>query len=272
MPTGPKPQDESLAQRVLGSSVRSGFGAQFLAAAFERLRYVGPVRSRIPRYEVLGTTELAEMSPSGQNLMRVLAGSGPTQQTAIRALNRWLDGGFQVLKHIRLRKLDRGGTVRALVADDSTGQRNINLAATGSGISQLVPVVVQTVLTPQRGCLIVEQPEVHLHPRAQTTLADLFIERSAKGVQYIIETHSEHLLLRIRRRVAEGKIKPEAVRVFCVEKKEGWTEVRPLELGRNGHFVKWPKDFFEDGYEEAMALAQASAALDRRKSDSRSDS
>jgi predicted ATPase len=103
-----------------------------------------------------------------------------------------------------------------------------------------------------------------LHPAAQTALADLFIEQSKRGAQYLIETHSEHLLLRIRRRVAEGRIKAEDVRIFAVEKWSGQTKVSRLMLGTNGHFINWPKGFFDEGYEEAMALAKASARSKKR--------
>jgi predicted ATPase len=156
-----------------------------------------------------------------------------------------------------------------LVAKDPSGKKNINLAATGMGISQIVPVVVQSLLTPKNGCLIVEQPEVHLHPAAQTTLADLFLEQAQKGRQFLIETHSEHLILRIRRRVAEGRVRPESIRIFFVEKPAGWTEIHQLSLKETGHFTEWPSGFFEEGYEEALALASAGVA--RRKSEQRSD-
>lgn len=234
--------------------------AHGLQHVFELVRYVGPVRERIPRYAMSGATAASELGPSGQNLMRVLAATRrlpDRRKRLLDVLSNWLDRRFKLLEHLRLRKLDRAGTVRALVGTDRESGKTVNLAGTGSGVSQIVPVVVQTVMTPPNGCLIVEQPEVHLHPAAQTVLADLFIDNLTHGRQYIIETHSEHLLLRLRRRMAERLIKPDAVRVLAVEKKEGWTSIRQLEVGENGHFKDWPDGFFEEGYQEALALAQA---------------
>jgi predicted ATPase len=127
----------------------------------------------------------------------------------------------------------------------------------GCGISQLVPVIVHTVLTPESGCLLVEQPEIHLHPSAQADLADLFIENAKFKRQFFVETHSEHFVLRLRRRIAEGRIKPERVKIFFVEKIGGITRVRSLNLKSDGHFVEWPKGFFEEGYKEALAIAEA---------------
>jgi predicted ATPase len=105
--------------------------------------------------------------------------------------------------------------------------------------------------------LLVEQPEIHLHPAAQADLADLFIDALGQERQFIVETHSEHLVLRIRRRIAEGKLDPSRVRIFFVELRAGKTRVRQLALDDNGHFEKWPKGFFDEGYQEAMAIAEA---------------
>lgn len=258
-PGGPVP-DEKTVNRVISFCTFSFLAAQLLSRTFERLSYVGPVREKIPRYGVLGTMPYSEIGPSGQNLMRVLSRRGPTGKKAklpIEALNYWLYKRFRMLKNVHSWPLDRGGTVRALIADDCEGRKKINLAATGSGISQLVPIVVQTVLASRSGCLIVEQPEIHLHPATQTVLGDLFYENAERGAQYIVETHSEHMILRLRRRVAEGKLKPEDLRIFLVEKKQKQTKFRALELSSNGHFVEWPEGFLEEAYQEALAIVEA---------------
>ena len=161
------------------------------------------------------------------------------------------------MKRIELRDIDRAGTVKTLIADDPRGSKKINLASMGCGISQLVPVIVQTVLLPQSGCLLVEQPEIHLHPSAQANLADLFIGNITGKRQFVVETHSEHFVLRLRRRIAEGRVKPERIGIFFVGKRRGQTRIQKLELKPNGHFEKWPTGFFEEGFEEALAIAEA---------------
>ena len=90
----------------------------------------------------------------------------------------------------------------------------------------------------------------------------LFIHdfKKRKHRQYIIETHSEHLVLRIRRRVAEGVITPDDVAVLFVEKQKQETKVRHLKLNGKGHFDEWPKGFFEEAYQEALAIAMASGS------------
>ena len=258
-----KKQDETpskISKGLLEWYILSRLMAVGYMEVFEGLKYIAPIRERIPRFGVMGTMPSSELSPSGENLMRVLATSESIRvrkKTLIHELNYWLNTRFRLLRNVRMVDVDRAGTLKAIVADDVKGAKGINLAFTGCGISQLVPIIVQTVLMNDSECLLVEQPEIHLHPSAQADLADLFIENAKYNKQFIIETHSEHLLLRLRRRIAEGRIKSENVRVFAVEKKGTNTTIRRLDLKSDGHFEEWPKGFFEEGYKEALAIAEA---------------
>lgn len=259
IPFGPRPRYE-LAAQVERWGFASTIRVQELSELVEKLRYVAPIRERIPRHGIVGTMVYSELTPSGQNLMRVLSSSdiiSTRGKAAIDELNYWLGKKFKLLKNVELIDIDKSGTVKTLIADVPRGSQKINLASMGCGISQLVPVVVQTVLLPKSGCLLVEQPEIHLHPSAQADLADLFIGNMTGKRQFIIETHSEHFVLRLRRRIAEGKINPKRIGIFFVEKQGGLTRIRKLTLKPNGHFEEWPARFFEEGFREAIAIAEA---------------
>jgi hypothetical protein len=258
-PTGPRPRNE-IARDVITWAFNSRAMMTDLSLMFEDLKYIAPIRERIPRYGIMGTMPYSELGPSGQNLMRVLSSPeliGKRRITIMNELDRWLNTRFKLLKNVQMHNVDTGGTIRTLLADDKKGVSNINLASMGCGISQLVPVIVHVVLTPESGCLLVEQPEIHLHPSAQADLADLFIENIKFKRQFLVETHSEHFILRLRRRIAERRIKPERVRIFFVEKTRGLTRIRPLSLTADGHFIDWPKGFLEEGYREALAIVEA---------------
>ncbi|MCW5971166.1 MAG: AAA family ATPase [Blastocatellales bacterium] len=134
----------------------------------------------------------------------------------------------------------------------------------GIGISQVLPVAVGALAT-RSGILAIEQPELHLHPAVQVRLGDLFIESAIgeRGNTLIIETHSEHLLLRIMRRLREtnagrlpeGKlpIKPEHIAVLFVERNRSQTLIREMPLNEQGELVKaWPGGFFEEDLEEML--------------------
>lgn len=256
-PFGNKPEDSEILSRVFESMTGFLLHSQAISHLFQHLHYIGPVRQRIPYYGTLGTMPSSEMGPSGENLLKVLA-HVPSMRSPLKELNSWLGRRFELIANVHVKPIGAGGSILALLGDDLTGRKRINLAATGSGVSQLVPIVVQTALMGRASCVVIEQPELHLHPAAQAVLGDLLLESSSKG-QILVETHSEHVILRIRRRVAEGKIDPRSVSIFLVEKKDRQTSVRRLELDKNGHFLEWPEGFLDEGYREAMALAEANA-------------
>jgi len=135
----------------------------------------------------------------------------------------------------------------------------------GFGVSQVLPVVVECFYAQPHATIIMEQPEIHLHPAVQSQLADLFIEtiRSREGgvdrhVQLVVETHSEHLLRRLQRRIAEGGLKPAEVAMYFCESGDQGSILRPLEVDVLGNIHNWPRDFFGDQMEDIARQAEVS--------------
>lgn len=135
----------------------------------------------------------------------------------------------------------------------------INFADTGFGVSQILPLIVQGLYSEKGSFMIAEQPEIHLNPKQQAELANLFCEVANSDRSVYIETHSEHLLLRVRRLVAEKKISAKDVALYFVEKKGDSSKVREVSILENGHILpsEWPKDFFGDALRDSLALANA---------------
>lgn len=175
----------------------------------------------------------------------------------------WLRDEFGLVEDIVLQQMSTDGqpAMLSLVARDAATGDRINLADAGFGVSQVAPVVTQGFLSRQATALLIEQPEIHLHPRAQAALGSLLVELANSGRQLLVETHSEHLVLRIRRHVAEGKIRPPDVGLFYVERGTRGSTVRALELDAQGMVPDWPKGFFEEDYAEAMQLARAASGV-----------
>jgi len=148
-----------------------------------------------------------------------------------------------------------------LVSEDN--KLDLLPADVGIGISQILPVVVASAGDHDR-LVVIEQPELHVHPRIQAELGDLFIETAVGGPHnYLIETHSEHLILRILRRIREtGESKPHNgvtvtgadVAVYYVSVEGERTRVRKIDIDKKGEFVQpWPDDFFEIDFYERFA-------------------
>jgi hypothetical protein len=120
----------------------------------------------------------------------------------------------------------------------------VNIADVGLGVSQILPVIV-ALLVAQPGQLVyIEQPEIHLHPRAQVALAEIFAEAADRGVRVVVETHSELFLMGIQALVAEDKLDPNAVKLhWFTRQPDGSSRVTSADLDATGAFGDWPEDF-----------------------------
>jgi AAA ATPase domain/Protein of unknown function (DUF3696) len=139
----------------------------------------------------------------------------------------------------------------------------INLAQAGEGLHQALPVVVQQKLheTDDKTSPIldiVEQPELHLHDAVHPPLADLFMAtaRQRRGV-VIVETHSEGLLLRVRRRIAEGTFDPADLAIYFVDSDTSGSYVRSISINNQGELSEWPEGVFLESYREVLKIQQA---------------
>ncbi|WP_165760203.1 AAA family ATPase, partial [Niastella populi] len=149
------------------------------------------------------------------------------------------------------------GPIKDIIHQIVVKQNSLDLDITdvGFGVSQVLPVIIQGFLSKDSSITLIEQPEIHLHPKMQADLADLFIDIAIKQNQkkggsisskyMIIETHSEYLLKRLRRRISEKKISSEQVAIYYVEPQEEnkSAEIRKIDINEKGAF-EWPKDFY----------------------------
>jgi hypothetical protein len=164
-----------------------------------------------------------------------------------------VDASAEVLaKAVESSDIDR---IRELVLVDQRTSTVVTHRDVGIGISQVLPVLVMAYGS--RGKLLaMEQPEIHLHPALQAELADVFIE-AALGPRlntFILETHSEHLILRLMRRIREGKVSSDDIGVVFVEPLERGSRFLDLRIDDDGDFIdEWPGGFFEESFHEKFA-------------------
>lgn len=140
-----------------------------------------------------------------------------------------------------------------------------NLVHVGIGVSQVLPIVVSALLAEKGTTLIFEQPELHLHPRVQTRLADFFLSMTMLKKQCIVETHSEYLVNRLcyHSAIAEGEKVSDEVVVFFVERKDGQSVYQEIKINKFGVIRDWPRGFFDENEENATKILKA--VMEKRK-------
>ncbi len=122
----------------------------------------------------------------------------------------------------------------------------VSIADVGFGVSQTLPVIVALLVAEPGQLVYLEQPEIHLHPRAQTALAQLLSDAAKRGVRVVVETHSSLLLLGVQSLVAEGTLPTNLVKLHWFSRNaDGMTEVTSTDLDETGAFGDWPEDFAE---------------------------
>lgn len=215
--------------------------------AAANLVHIGPLRE-VPQRSY--RTEQLAANTHGDSAVAVLrSGEGlKAIENSLRAL--------RMASEVKVQKL-APGFVAVSLHDPESGRAD-NLADVGFGVSQVLPILA-TLATAARGStILIEQPELHLHPEAQAALADeLYGLAVARDLRLVIETHSEHLLLRFQRRVAEEAIPPEKLAVYFVD---GGVVTR-AEVDTFGQIDSkaMPDGFFEEDWEDLMGRTQAAA-------------
>jgi hypothetical protein len=222
-----------------------------IANVFDQLKYLGPLRSSPKRYysDEIGNYQKGQ---GKSNLGNAIFNS--TDETKLK-LNSFLSN-FKIpyeIEAVDLGNINTGQLISIQLKDLRNGA-TITPKDVGFGIGQVLPIILEAVISKSK-LICVEQPEIHLHPRLQAHLADLFIDSVSESQknQWIIETHSEALMLRIQRRIREGKIPKELVSVLYVDVGNSGSQVTQIELDDDGDFTTdWPEGFFEERLEEVF--------------------
>ena len=149
----------------------------------------------------------------------------------------------------------------------STPGGEFEMVHVGTGVSQVLPIIVMGLLAQPDDFIAVEHPELHLHPAVQTKLADFFLFLAATGRQAVVETHSEHIVNRVRSRTArdDSGVINGMVAVYFATVANGAASFEAIAIDEYGAVKNWPKGFFDEAATEAEAIIRA--AIDRRKSE-----
>lgn len=232
-----------------------------LREALASLVYLGPFRDAPAREMRLPEANVRDVGLRGGQAARALASDWLRQGAAVLGrvgeFYRNHLGGWQL-------DLERQGQSFSVVLhppDDPTVA--VNLRDAGVGLSQVLPVVVQHELDRAAGRAggldIVEQPELHLHPGVHGDLADLYIDAIHRGARrFLIETHSENFILRIRRRIAERSLQPADVAIYWInDDPQAFPRARRIVIDEHGGVDNWPRGVFAEDLDEVRAIRAA---------------
>lgn len=213
------------------------------------IAYLGPLRIHPARLYAPKGDQSGSVGKSGENAARLIYEKSPEIGVEI---NKWF-ARFEI--PYELSALDIGsdvtGSVISLQLKDKRTGVIVGPSDVGFGIGQLLPILVEGIVR-KNSSICVEQPEIHLHPRLQAHLANFMIE-TCKSNQWIVETHSESLILRLQNKIKDGSISPEDVSVIYIEATGKGSQALHIPLDKDGDFtVDWPDGFFDERFKEVF--------------------
>jgi hypothetical protein len=182
---------------------------------------------------------------------------GLTEKTLIEAVTMW--GKFLgIYDDIEINAETKYGTVCKVATSLEGIEVRADLTNVGVGVSQLLPVVVLCLAVPVGSTLLIEQPELHLHPSVQLRLAEFLAACALTGRQVVVETHSEHLVNGIRLLASRGWVQPERdVALSFIEKDEYGTRVTEIPITQDGTITRWPRHFFDEAEQTLSSILRS---------------
>ena len=264
-------------------------GVEYVKSFFsDHIKYLGPLREE-PRalYPLESSGSASDLGLKGENTAAVLQNNKDkvisyidpvyfeegvddeipiTKGTLTEAIHKWLVY-LGVASNIGTN--DKGKFGHELKITNEIKGMEQDLTHVGVGVSQVLPILVLSFLSDKGDVIILEQPELHLHPKVQTRLADFFVSMNALGKQCVLETHSEYLINRLRLLVAKSdstKIADDTM-IYFVEKDkaDGYSKYREITINPYGKIDHWPEGFFDEGEDLASQIVRASYEKKKRE-------
>ncbi len=229
---------------------------------FSQIHYLGPLRE-LPHHHYIWEDHPDEVWLHGEKAIPALLLRRVQQQPIDNIILEWLKR-LELVDSYRLEpNLEQKDRYELYVTQYKEGPE-VRLTDVGFGVSQVLPVLILCYYAPEGSILILEQPEAHLHPKVQSELGDVLIDVvKNRNIQIILESHSEHLIHRLTRRIAEEQLSNDDTALYSCQINEGVSEIERLKMDEYGNISNWPQNFFGD--DTGDLFAKAKAEIKRRK-------
>ncbi len=250
----------------------AGFLSELVLALeeqFQQMFYLGPLREYPSRHYLWSGEKPQDVGRRGEQAVPALLasqgsgkvihrGRGRSNQTVEECVAMWLKE-LGLIHSFDLKPIAENRKEYEVRVRQTAKSPEVLITDVGFGVSQILPVLVLCFYAPEGSTIILEQPEIHLHPAVQAGLADVFIDAiTTRNVQIILESHSEHLLRRLQLRIAEEKLSPaQTALYFAAISDQGLSRLQQLELDSFGNIRNWPDKFFGDELGDLAAMTQA---------------
>ena len=213
---------------------------------FSQILYLGPLREYPRRRYPWAGDHPIGIGQYGEKTTSALL-SGRIRRLPIdEQIPKWLQK-LELIHSYDVQPVSETGGDYELLVKQHKGGPEVPVTDVGFGVSQVLPVLILCYYAPEGSILILEQPEAHLHPKVQTELADVLIDAvTNRNIQIILESHSEYLLSRLQRRIAEGQISSDDTALYFCQINDGTSEIEQLDVDEYGNIRNWPQDFFGD--------------------------
>lgn len=220
---------------------------------FDHIYHIGPLRNELERVYSASGAYPQGVGKYGQWTIHLIQ-----YNEKIRDITKYWLEKFNISVDFTLEELKKGSKRYEIVLKSYFTKTDVNLADVGFGASQILPIIVQGFTAPEYSTLLLEQPEIHLHPKAQCVMGDLLVDIIKTKKRLIIETHSDLLIDRVCKHILlkdETKIIPDDIIIYYFEPTKDGTKIRPITVNEDAQYENFPEDFFKERFEEALSRA-----------------
>ena len=234
-----------------------------LEAQFARVHHIASYRSPPHHTYPWGGEHPENVGQHGEHTIPILL-SGRINLRSIEndILKRLQE--LELIDSYDIRSTSASGREYEILVKQYESGTAVPLTDVGFGVSQVLPVLTECYFADEGSTLILEQPEAHLHPKVQAELADVLIDVvKNRNIQIILESHSEHLLHRLQRRIAEEELLADDTAFYFCKIEYGMSRSERLKVDEYGNILNWPKDFFGDDVGDLIEMAKVE--MRRRK-------